>query len=172
MTEGFQSAGLYGILIDDTMPAIEKGIQQLQLYSRTVERGEYIELGLGYQVLDLFFRGVGDQAGMGVLPHQAAEPGAGVLAGYNQRHFQRTEYMAQQPDHHLLIFSHGQISMIQAEAAGTLLAPDFLEREKHRQGGNMLRPEFPAVKLTILFRYGQDRYPVGYLFLVLAQQVA
>ncbi len=103
---GFETGAFHGVLVDDAMPAVEKGIEQFQLYPGTIERGQDIDLGLRDQVLQLFLRWIGDEAGMGILMDEAGEPGRGVLSGNDKGHVKRGEDLFQQPDHDLFVLRY------------------------------------------------------------------
>jgi hypothetical protein len=62
--------------------------------------------------------------------------------------------------------------MIEAEAAGTLFAFYFFEREEDGKDIDVRRPEFLAVLLAVFLGDRQDLYLSGNALLVLAEEIA
>ena len=79
VTGGFEACALDSVPVDDAMAAVEQGIEQLQFYPGAIERRQDIDLCLGDQVLQFFFRRIGDKTGMGLLIDEAGEFGRRVF---------------------------------------------------------------------------------------------
>src|SRR5260221_14113296 len=127
------------------MPPVVQRIQQLELDPGTIERRQDIDLRLGNEVLEFFFRRVRNQAGMRILMNQPGELYRRTFTGNDERHFQKGKNFFQQPYDYLLIFRNRQITVIETETAGSFFTPHLFERKKNSQRIDIFSPEFLPV---------------------------